>query len=167
MEIRELTINDLKSYKQIRLEGLKNNPTFFGSGYEEESKQSNNEWIEKLKKHSHRINFGLFYDNELVSILSLIQENKEKRKHCGTIFSVMTKEKYQHKGLASILFEHLINYVDKSNKITILTLKVGSTNYNAQKLYKKFGFVETGTEIDSIKYKDQYYSMKIFQRITH
>ncbi|MCY1150958.1 MAG: N-acetyltransferase [Sphaerochaetaceae bacterium] len=167
MEIRELTIDDLRSYKQIRLEGLKNNPTFFGSSYSEETKLSTQQWQERLKKQPNKLNLGLFYDNKLVSIISLIQETKEKRKHCGTIFSVMTKEKYQHKGLASILLGDLITRVDNSKKITILTLKVGSSNYNAQKLYKKFGFVEIGTEVDSIKYKDNYYSMKIFQRVNH
>ncbi len=167
MEIRELTIDDLKSYKQLRLEGLKNNPTFFGSDYLEESRLTTEQWQERLKKQPNKLNLGLFYDDKLVSIISLIQETKEKRKHCATIYSVMTKENYKKQGLSSMLFEYLINKIDSSKKITILTLKVGSTNYNAQKLYKKFGFIETGTEFDSIKYNGSYYSMKIFQRINH
>lgn len=167
MEIRELDKLDLISYKKLRLKCLKEFPTYFSSSYLEESKLTNDIWLKRLKKQPGKINLGLFYDNKLASMLTLIQDNKEKLRHHASIFGVFTKKEYQNKGFASLLMESLLNKIDNEKEITCITLQVESENYQAQKLYKKFGFIETGIIKDIIKYNDKYFSMKTFQRITH
>lgn len=165
MEIRKLTINDLDQYKEIRLEGLKNNPYFFGSSFEEENALSSSLWIKKIIENNNHCSFGLFISNKLISLLTLNFETREKRKHCINITSVITKKEYQNQGYASLLFKETLSFIDNLKKYTILTLKVGETNINAINLYKKYGFIETGKDINTIFYKNNYYSLITMQRI--
>jgi len=85
MEIRKLTQNDLDQYKEIRLEGLKNNPSFFGSCFEEEKAMDTPLWINKIIENKNHCSFGLFVSNKLTSLITLNFETKEKRKHCINI----------------------------------------------------------------------------------
>ncbi len=167
MEIRKLTQNDLEQYKEIRLEGLKNNPLFFGSSFEEEKAMNINLWLNKITENNDHCSFGLFVSNKLISLITLNFETREKRKHCINITSVITKQNFQNKGYASLLFKETLSYIDNFKKYTNLTLKVGETNINAIKLYKKFGFIETGKDINTIFYNNNYYSLITMQKIMH
>ncbi len=50
---------------------------------------------------------------------------------------------HRRKGYASKLLMNMLGIVEE-NDIESITLEVRASNYNAQSLYKKFGFVEAG-----------------------
>ena len=47
--IRHAAISDLDSFRELRLEALKNHPTAFGADYEESAARPNEYWQERLK----------------------------------------------------------------------------------------------------------------------
>jgi len=61
----------------------------------------------------------------------------------GHITNIAVHPGYRRNGVGSKLMESLIEYA-RQNKITAMTLEVRKSNLAAQRLYKKFGFVEDG-----------------------
>lgn len=59
------------------------------------------------------------------------------------ITNIAVHPEYRRRGIASRLLEHLIKFCFDQG-IEYLTLEVRKNNFPAQKLYKKYGFVEIG-----------------------
>ncbi|MCX2450769.1 GNAT family N-acetyltransferase [Pedobacter sp. PLR] len=88
----------------------------------------------KLENDADGIHFGLFAADQLVSVVSLFNEEAvyQFRKFA-------TLPEYQDKGYGSFLLQHLISYVTALGA-TMLWCNARST---AMPFYAKFGFVET------------------------
>lgn len=159
MIIRDLTSNDYLLYKEIRLELLKNNPTNFGSSFQDESKFDDQIWKERLTKPTVNT-IGAFIDGKIVGIVVLVRNPRTKMKHIGTINSMYVKPQFRHLGIAQKL---IINLKEKALNLNVnrLTLTVVNTNTAAFNLYKKLGFLEYGLEPDVIFYNNSYYSLQI------
>ena len=59
------------------------------------------------------------------------------------IMNIVVKKVYRHKGIASLLLNHLINY-SKILNLKSITLEVNEKNIHAISLYRKFNFKEIG-----------------------
>ena len=67
----------------------------------------------------------------------------------STIFKIIIKKEYRAQGLASLLFQKMIDDL-KENEVLFSTLEVRTSNENAIKLYNKFGY-------EKITIKEKYY----------
>lgn len=61
----------------------------------------------------------------------------------GYIYNVAVAENSRRKGIGSALVNELVTY-GKKNNLCFLTLEVRASNFEAQSLYSKFGFVKVG-----------------------
>lgn len=89
----------------------------------------------KLPEDADGEHFGLFYKNELVSVVSLFSKD-------NTIFQfrkLATKVEEQGKGYASKLIRHIIAYTKNKNGSVLWC----NARKNKSLFYKKFGLVET------------------------
>ncbi|WP_316823342.1 GNAT family N-acetyltransferase [Pedobacter gandavensis] len=88
----------------------------------------------KLENDQNGLHFGLFADDQLVSVVSLFNEARiyQFRKFA-------TVPEFQGKGYGSLLLQHLISFVSVLGA-TILWCNARST---AIPFYSKFGFAET------------------------
>lgn len=80
MNLRLLTKNDWKLWKQIRLDALKNAPENFGSSFEEESNWSDLAFPESLVKNDI---FGVFVNGEIVACAGFYILDSLKVRHRG------------------------------------------------------------------------------------
>ena len=158
INIKMLQLSDLKEYKRIRLELLKNEDESFGSSYDEEASFDNQMWVNRLSK-STILAYGAFSNETLVGISLGVLNPRKKMKHSAAINSVYVTPNFRGKGIARKLMETVITVLETKN-IEIIKLSVVTTNTNAVKMYKSLGFTIYGTEEGSIKvnntYIDQY-----------
>lgn len=61
----------------------------------------------------------------------------------GHITNIAVHPDYRRLGVASLILKKLINICEEE-KCGAMTLEVRKSNINAQKLYKKYGFIEEG-----------------------
>lgn len=159
---RKLNLKDLQDYKSIRLELLKNNPTLFGSSYEEECLFDDNHWQKRLE-NPNATTIGA-YDNDLIiGICVVIRNPRSKMKHKATLNSMYVNSEYRRKGVAKGLLNKVYMIVSDMD-VEILQLSVMSDNVPAIISYLKEGFVEEGKETKAIKYNQEYYDLVLMQK---
>lgn len=147
MEIRILRATDAQMYWEIRLEALKTNPEAFASSYEELLTRKNP--VEKVAKNLERdksYTFGAFDQEELVGIVTLVQEPLLKLKHRASIYAMYVKPNYRGAGIGKALMRTAIQKAESIKEIAKLNLSVVSTNYAAKALYTNLGFKVFGYE---------------------
>src|SRR6266436_867954 len=82
MTIRFLEPNDLTAYRDLRLAGLKESPTAFGSSYVDEVDLALTEFAARIRPHGKPDNgiYGAFIEGRgLVGILGFTREHRVKR----------------------------------------------------------------------------------------
>ena len=96
-----------------------------------------------------------FIDNKLIGSSGIDLEIKIKS-HQG-LFGIIIDHDCRGEGVGKILMELVVKEAIKNIKgLKIITLEVFGSNFIAQSLYKKMGFVEFGRLPQGIKYKDNF-----------
>ena len=96
-----------------------------------------------------------FIDDELVSLLSIQGEQKERLKHIGH-FAITVKKEYWNMGIASMMMEGALEMI-KETSLKVLDLEVKEDNLSAINLYKKFNFQEIGRYPQMFNVHQKYY----------
>jgi len=156
MNSRLLTATDAEAYRNLRLDGLQNNPEAFGSSFEEE-KDFPIEQIADRFESQGSYTIGVFDHEELVGVATLVQESKLKLKHKASIFAVYVSPKKRGFGIGKQLMAEVINKAKELEEVEQLTLTVVSTNASAKSLYSSLGFELFGTEKRALKIGQQYF----------
>lgn len=103
----------------------------------------------KLEDDSSGIHFGLYIENELVSVISAFTSSGETQ-----FRKFATKMNHQGKGYGSALLEHLINYLVKNNTECVWC----NARLEKTEFYKRFSLEETAHFFE--KSKKKYVIMK-------
>ncbi len=150
--IKQLTAQDWKIWKELRLEALKNSPESFGSSYEEEVIWPDLDFQNSLIKSDI---FGVFVDNSLVSCAGFYSLNSAKTKYRGVIWGIYTRPEYRGQGIASALIQTIISHA--KSHVTQLHLTCVTSNLGAIALYQKHGFKIYGTEPRALKIREAFF----------
>ncbi len=110
--------------------------------------------------------YGVFDKNELIAVSYAGmrcedgEDNftwKDTFKKRGTFARIGVSPKYQKQGIATKLVDFILNKL-KEDGFDGVRILVGTNNYNALKLYKKFNFINCGkTE----RYGHEYYLLEL------
>lgn len=155
MEIRELGLQDVEAYFQIRLEALSKNPEAFGSSYEEERKETADKYKDRFQS-TDSFTYGAFDDTKLVGVITLLTEKRMKLKHRSTIVAMYVTSDMRGKGIAKALMNEAINKARTLDGIEQIHLTVVSSNVAAKKLYTSLGFELYGIEKRALKMNQTY-----------
>ncbi|MCB0383062.1 MAG: GNAT family N-acetyltransferase, partial [Psychroserpens sp.] len=100
IDIRKLHPNESHSYRELRLECLKNFPQNFTSNYEDE-KAKDVLFFQPYIEHSNPNNFvvGAFHNNHLIGISGFKRYEADKINHIGIIIQVYVNPEYQAKSV--------------------------------------------------------------------
>ncbi len=148
--IQVLNENQWEIFKQIRLEGLKNNPKSFSHSYENKVHQDQTAWQNKFSQF--RTNIIIFDENKKPIAMAVIFFNADnKLKHIASIGAVYINSKHRGQGLGTKLIEYTINKIKQNKEIKKIKLTVIQNQTAAENLYKKFGFQKIGTNKKEIK----------------
>jgi len=153
ISLRLLSEEDAADYRELRLEGLKNNPQSFGTSYEEEADKPVSWFAERSKG---AIVFGGFKSTTLVGIAGLYVRTEIKLCHKGVLFGMFIKPEFRGRGLAKRLVKNVIEHAKPIVEEIILT--VGATNNSALNLYEGLGFTVYGKEPRAMKIGEDYHN---------
>lgn len=112
------------------------------------------------KDRTDNFTLGAYAGNTLAGIVSFTRdgEDREKLRHKGMISTMFVLKEFRGHGIARKLLEELIKRVKTISDIEQINLIVISSNSRAKQLYEQFGFEKYGTEVNSIKWKEKYFS---------
>lgn len=147
-----LARGDAARYRDIRLEGLRQNPEAFGSSFERESEQPLS-WFEDRIAQSDI--FGAFVNGDVLGVAGYLVQDGAKRNHKGLLWGMYVRENARNSGLGRRLVEAVVRHA--SERVELLQLTVVSENQTAQRLYASLGFAEYGHEKQALKQGGRYY----------
>lgn len=162
IEISRLPESRWEEYRELRLEGLKNDPGAFASSYEEEVKFDKEIWINRIPNVLFALENG-----KPVGLITFIVGSRIKVKHTADIFGFYVKEKYRNMGIGTALVRKAISVIRENPAVRKINLSVSSTQEAAISLYRKEGFIEIGKGRDQFhvdgRYLDEIYMELMLQ----
>lgn len=157
MYIRQLIVSDAEKYWEIRLEALKQAPEAFLTSYEDAVKRENPiaQVVSNFTTEGN-YTFGAFEGDDLIGVVTLLQEKAEKIQHRANIFAMYVTPKKQGAGVGEALLTEAINKAKSIEAIEKINLSVVASNEPAKKLYSKLGFKVFGIEEKAMKLNGVY-----------
>lgn len=138
MLVRRLSGEDAVTFRDIRLEGLRNHPAAFGASYEDEVALPLTLIAQRL---SGGVVFGGFRGNQaLEGVIGVMKGQSAKVRHIATIWGMFVRPPARGTGLAAQLLMAAI--AEASRDCRSIRLSVVSTNEAARRLYRRAGFTE-------------------------
>ena len=146
MQIRRLTPADASAFQELRLTGLREEPSAFGSSYEEEKDFSASIIEGRLAARSDQGPFGAFEQDTLVGLVALGRERMDKLAHKGLIWGMYVRPDSRGKGVARALLAEALSLARCVPELKQVNLSVNASNTGALRLYESFGFKAFGRE---------------------
>ncbi|WP_068780253.1 GNAT family N-acetyltransferase [Paenibacillus sp. GM2] len=157
MKIRVLQESDAQMYQQVRLDGLRKDPSAFGTTYDREEKFSLEMVAERIKPSMDKFVLGAFGDHgNLFGVVVFVRETGMKTRHKGNIYGMYVVPEKRGIGLGKELMGEVIRKAREMEGVEQLNLTVISNNNPAKKLYMSLGFEIYGQERNALKYENQY-----------
>ncbi|MFP4846966.1 GNAT family N-acetyltransferase [Winogradskyella sp. PE311] len=166
--IRKLKPIDLNSYRELRLQCLKNYPMHFTANYDDEKEK------EKLFFHDSITNadtnnfmIGAFSKGSLIGFSGFNRYNRTKVAHKGRIIQVYVKPNYQGQQIGYSIVKATIEEAFQINDIELIEIDAIASNTSAKKLYTKLGFMQYGIQKHFLKVNGIYYDhvmMMLFKK---
>ena len=152
IKIRQLITEDAESYREIRLEMLRDNPEHFGDSYEDNLDYD-------LSFFETRIDdgpiYGGFNGDDLVGVAGYFILKGDKTSHKAMIWGVYVRPENRGHRLSEALIEEAIQ--DCRQYVEQALIHVSAENYPAIKIYQGLGFEEFGREPKARKIGNKYY----------
>ena len=125
--------------------------------------ESEEEYIRKIENSGDDIML-IAKDGEKIVGNASLNRFPRRMSHRGD-FSISVLKEYWNKGIGSQLLREILNFA-KMQSFEVIDLQVRSDNLQAIHLYKKFGFIKTGThpaffKIDNEEISFDYMSLKL------
>lgn len=154
--IRQLTESESPLYKAMRIESIQTEPTLFRQSTPPEIELSDRDWAERIRYP--RIVFGLFENEKMIGITSMLLLNKEEA-YFGQSF---IQPQYRKLGLSSLLYKIRMVWAIE-NQLRKLTISHREINMISKAAIRKAGFHYSHKELvqwlDGTSGYSMYYSL--------
>jgi len=160
MEIRALAPSDAAVFQRLRLQGLQESPTAFGSSYAEEVERPLDEVARRLTTEEEDESFvlGAFAaDGTLLGVTGLHRPARVKTGHKAHVWGMYVAPAFRGRGIGRALLEAVIARAKALPGLRQLNLTVTASNAAARALYRSCGFETFGLERAALWVDDQYY----------
>jgi ribosomal protein S18 acetylase RimI-like enzyme len=151
-QIKLLSCADAQAYRDIRLEGLRQNPEAFASTFEDERGKPLDWFAERITQSQI---FGAILAQELVGVVGLRAHADSKQRHKAMIWGMYVQPAARQFGIGERLIDAAVAHA--SDHVEQLQLAVVTENEAARRLYAKAGFIEYGHQINALKHDGRYY----------
>lgn len=152
IKVRLLTPKDAALFRDIRLEGLRDDPDAFASTFEEESGRDLSFFADRLAETAV---FGAFHGSELLGVAGFHVQTGPKHGHKGILWGMYVRPRARGAGIGARLVAAVLDHA--RHRVELIQLRVVSDNRAARRLYERFGFVEYGLEKRAAKYRGRYH----------
>ncbi|MDF0697190.1 GNAT family N-acetyltransferase [Rhizobium sp. MC63] len=137
--IRLIEADEVESFRRIRLEALRVEPSSFASRLEDWEALSEVDWRNRLNEPV----FVAFQDGEPVGVTGLVRQRSSKMSHRATVIMVYISKSLRGTGLAGRLLDVVTDHA-RATGIRQLELFVSAENTAAIRFYQRQGFSEVG-----------------------
>jgi len=165
VNIRVLHPADAKIFQRLRLQGLQESPTAFGSSYEEEVAKTLKELTDRLKASETAGSFvlGAFAGDDLIGMIGLSRQQRLKYRHKAEIWGMYVAPEWRRQGVGQALLDTTISRSKMIAGLKQITLIVTHSNQAARSLYRSRGFVTFGIEEESLCWEGICFAMEYMQ----
>ena len=150
-EIRQLAPDEAALYRDIRLEGLRQDPDAFAATFAHESAMPLAGFAERIVRGNV---IGAFARGELVGVAGYWPRGGVKERHKATLWGMYVRVAARGAGLGERLIEAVVKHA--TGRVEQLQLGVAANNEAALRLYLKTGFSEYGREMKALKLDGRY-----------
>lgn len=164
--IERVHAHDWKKYRTLKLNALLEEPTAFGTVFEEERNLTDDQWIEKVSRFALSEKQRMYVakiDDEMVAMMGVLFDERHKRRHIATIVTVYVARAQRSKGIARQLMQAALDNLRSVETINKVKLAVNPNQTSAVNLYKSFGFREVGCMKNEIKLEDHYVDILLME----
>lgn len=159
--VRRLGADDLHSYRDIRLEALREAPEAFSADVEEVRTRPESSFRLALERMAV---FGAFREGGVqIGLAALFQEESPKRRHRADLVQMYVRPEARSAGVGLTLIEAVLAHARTCVKQ--VHLGVGTQNAPALRLYHKAGFEIYGTEPRSMLVNGSYIDEHLMVRL--
>ena len=163
MEIYKLAASEWETYKNLRLEALREDPQSFGDNFVEMALLGDDHWKEEFENPKSFILVAR--DGKApFAMAAAYQEDGEKMQHIAYVWGVYAKKSYRGKGIGRQLMEELLDEIGKTREIEKVDLNVNTSQLAAVRLYEKLGFEIVGTLHNELKVEGKYYDEHLMEK---
>ncbi|WP_018759964.1 GNAT family N-acetyltransferase [Paenibacillus terrigena] len=159
--IRVLTPEDAESFRDLRLNALKNNPEAFSANYEDFSNTTLESVRERIQITNESFILGAFNNDVLIGMIGFVRERSNKLNHKGNIWGSYVSQEYRGQGIGCKLLNETIYRAKKINGLSQINLGVITFNDAAKRLYETLGFKSYGIEINSMQCNGKYFDEEL------
>lgn len=144
--VRRLVADDAAAFRELRLAGLVEAPTAFGSSYGAEKDRTVADFADTIGRNYLA---GAWMGDRLIGVTGFYSLTGEKTAHRGNIWGVYVAPAHRGRGVARLLLEDVLAHA----RLHVLQvhLSVVAGNEAALALYKRAGFVSYGLEPRSLR----------------
>jgi ribosomal protein S18 acetylase RimI-like enzyme len=158
--LRRSRREDAASYRELRLEGLRNHPTAFGADYEESAARPDSAWVERLDMNDEEEALFLAeHEGALIGMTGIYRSLSPRHKHQATVWGVYVREEWRGQHIAEALIQNCLDWA-RDKGVVIARLGVAADNRPAIRCYERCGFKTYGREAKALlhegKYIDEY-----------
>lgn len=148
--------------KNLWLEALQQDPTAFGSSYEEEILFDDDVWKTRLDTAYRQDGNMTLYaeiEGQLIGLMGAEWSQRINYRHVATIYSVYVTDSMRGHGIGSLLLQTLLDKLATIPQIEKAGLTVTVDQTSAVALYEKFGFQRIGIAEKELKISGHYYDI--------
>lgn len=162
IQIRKLLPRESNSYREMRLQCLKNYPEYFSSKYSDEKAKDKLFFQPHIEQsNSNCFVIGAFHKDNLIGISGFKRHESKNTNHGGVILQVYITPEYQGRKIGSDLTKETLKEAFKINGVEQIEIGVVSSNEKAERIYSNLGFKEYGMQKNFIKIDSKYYDHKL------
>lgn len=165
MNIRRLRASDAPAFQALRLYGLQESPSAFGSSFEEEQARTIKQVEHHLEGAHERVFFGSFADAGLLGMVGVGREQGLKERHIAFIRSMYVAPQARRQGAARDLLRVALNQAAAWSGVEQVTLSVTAANAGATALYRSVGFKEVGRMPRALRIGTEYFDEVLMYRL--
>jgi len=155
--IRQSSMADVPSFRELRLEALQDSPTAFSMDYQRSFNYPLKHWEDSLAMDDNESAiFFAEHDHRLIGMTGIARGRCPKTRHGADIWGVFVTSSWRGLHIAEELIHACIDWA-KAHEINILRLAVVATNKSAIRCYERCGFTTYGMEPRSLYYEGKYY----------
>jgi len=136
------------AYRALMLQAYAQHPQAFSSSAAERAALPLSWWVSRLDSaaNAHEVVLGAFDDQQLVGVVGVAFETREKLHHKATLFGMYVAPQVRQQGQGAALVQAALDCARARPGIRLMQLTVTQGNDAAQALYARFGFIVFGLE---------------------
>lgn len=133
--VQQLTQDDWKIYRDLRLEALTLHPEYF-QPTQDEFKFKEEDWKKRLS-NPDSATFGVFKGDQLIGITGIFKAPHSSEAH---LVSSYIRKDFRQMGLSRLFYEARINWAKARKDISKLIIEHSQDNIPSRKAHQKYGF---------------------------